>query len=63
MYLDIIHRYGIENPMKDFIGKENVYVMTRDIDTLMEYVKTYYAPDAKAEVVKEIGGINVYSIR
>ena len=63
LYLDVLKQYGVENPMKDFIGNENVYFFAKNIDKILGYVRTYYKPDAEAVVVREINGLKAYMIK
>ena len=63
LYLDVLKQYGVENPMKDFIGNENVYFFAKNINKILEYVRTYYKPDAEAIVVREINGLKAYMIK
>ncbi|MDO4323077.1 MAG: hypothetical protein Q4C61_11165 [Lachnospiraceae bacterium] len=62
LYLDIARDFGLENPLKDMIGNDRVYVLSRDISSLLEYVRTYYDADAEAEVVRDMGDIKAYRI-
>lgn len=58
----ILKRYHVENPYKDMIDNENVYLVDNDIKTTMAYIRKWYSPDAKAKKVKKIGECPVYKI-
>lgn len=55
-------RYGIENPLKDVIGNEKAYLVTTDIDMMLDYFRAHYAPEATAEAVYDFGGCKAYVI-
>ena len=60
-YFKQLDDYGIQNPYKDMIGNEKVYLVDNEIGKTMEYIHTY-DPDAKEELVNSIGKLKVYRI-
>lgn len=63
--LDTLSRYGIENPYRDIIGNDRVYMIEDDIDSTMEYIHDYYDSDATAELVQPMSGatgLQIYKI-
>ena len=62
-YMGILERYGIENPYRDMIGNEKVYLIDDDIDLTMDYIHTYYDEKAEAVLVSEIGSLKIYQIK
>ncbi|MDO4345661.1 MAG: hypothetical protein Q4C50_12775 [Eubacteriales bacterium] len=63
LYRSVMEKYGIVNPYRDMIGNETVYLVDNNIEVTMQYIHTYYDPDAEAVLVKEIGGHTVYQIK
>ena len=62
VFKSVLKRYGIGNPMRDMIDNESVYIVDDNIDTTVAYLRKWYAPDAKAEKVRETGGRSIYKI-
>ena len=57
--------YGIANPYRDIVGKDNVYIIDDDIDLTIRYINEYYDPDAAAELVEPLSeetGLEIYRI-
>ncbi|MDO5541433.1 MAG: hypothetical protein Q4F83_15435 [Eubacteriales bacterium] len=59
----VLQDFGITNPYRDMIGNEKVYLVDDKIDVTMQYIHTYYDPDAEAEVVWKADGCTVYQIK
>ena len=59
---NILKRYGVENPFKDIINNEKMYVLDDQIDITLAYIQKWYASKARAEVVKDMGAYKVYRI-
>ena len=63
--LDVLSRYGVENPYRDIVGNDKVYMIEDDIEATMEYIHDYYDPDATAELAESISsetGLQIYRI-
>lgn len=63
LYRRAAERYGITNPIKDVIGNEKAYLVTGDIDLMMEYIQVHYDQNAKAEIVHDFGKYKAYAIQ
>ena len=57
-----LDRYGIKDVYSDSINNDKVYIIDKDIDTTIQYIRDYYDADAKAEKVFEIGAYPVYKL-
>lgn len=55
-------KYNIENPFRDIIDNDSVYLIDEDIDNTIEYIQKHYNCNAKAIVVKEINSHKIYRI-
>jgi len=62
--LDLFKSKNITNPYRDMVEKNNCYLIadTNSVKLIMKYINTWYAPNAKAELVKEYQNWSVYSI-
>lgn len=57
--------YGVENPYRDAVGNNKVYIIDNDIELTLGYIREYYAPAAEAERIEELSdetGMNIYRI-
>ena len=61
-YMTVLEKYGINNPFRDMIDNDRVYLMDSDIDLTLEYLQTWYNENAEAELVKNIGPYEVWKI-
>ena len=62
VFKSVLQRYGINNPMRDMIDNDKVYLMDNDIETTISYLKKWYNADSRAEAVNTIDGKKVYKI-
>lgn len=63
--MELLNEYGLENPYRDAIDNDMVYVIPNDIDELIEYIRHYYDEDAQAVLVTELSNkvnINIYKL-
>ena len=60
--LKTLSDYGIENPYRDMIGNEKVYLIDNDIELTMNYIHTYYDKGAEAVEVRKLGNYTIYQI-
>lgn len=63
--MELLSGYGLENPYRDAIDNDKVYVIPNDIDELMRYIKHYYDEDAEALLIPELSnkvGIDIYRL-
>ncbi|MDE6850969.1 MAG: hypothetical protein K2J67_00565, partial [Lachnospiraceae bacterium] len=58
----ILERYGVGNPFEEIVNNEKVYLIDDDIASTMDYIRQWYAPDAKEKLVKSIGDYSVYQV-
>lgn len=64
--MDNLRRYGVENPYRDCIGNERVYLIEDDIELTLRYLREHYDPGAGAERVEPLSaqtGLQIYRIR
>ena len=54
-YCAVLKSYGIENPYRDCINNDKVYLIDNHIDWTMNYIHEYYDPDAQEEVIGTFG--------
>ena len=57
--------YGVENPYRDCVDNERVYLIDNDIELTLDFIREYYAPAATAELVEPLSsetGMNIYRI-
>lgn len=53
---------GIQNPYKDVIGNDKIYLADDNIDLTLKYIQEYYEPNAQTVFVKTVGNVNLYQI-
>ena len=61
----IMAEYDIFNPYEDLVGSDKAYLVVNDIDITMNYIRKYYAPNARAELVEPLSsetGLNIYRV-
>lgn len=51
-YAAVLEKYGVENPYRDCVNNDKVYLIDNDINLTLNYIREYYDMDAEA---KEIG--------
>lgn len=57
--------YGLENPYRDAVNNEKVYLIPNDIEVILTYIHDYYDENARAEIVQNLSGelgINIYRL-
>lgn len=59
----VLAEYGITNPFRDMIGNDKVYLVDKNIDMTIEYLRTWYDETAEAEAVGTVGELTVYQIK
>ena len=60
--LATLRKYGVENPYRDMIGNDSVYLIDDNIELTMRYIHTYYDEGAQAVLVQEVGDFGIYQI-
>lgn len=55
--------YQIENPYRDLINQEHVYLVDDKIDLTLQYIREYYDENVEAEVVQDNGRWPVYQLK
>lgn len=61
----LLAEYGLENPYRDAVNNEQVYLIPDDINTTIKYIHDYYDRKARAEIVQDLSnelGITIYRI-
>jgi hypothetical protein len=61
----LLAEYDIENPYRDIVDNDKVYLLSADIEMSLEYIRTWYYPEATAEPVEPLSsqtGLNIYKI-
>ncbi|MBQ9155480.1 MAG: hypothetical protein IJ137_01720 [Eubacterium sp.] len=60
----VLDSYPVSNPIcfRDMIDNDRVLLIDKNIDIMVEYLRNWYAKDAKAVKVDKIGKWNVYRI-
>lgn len=48
--------YGVTNPFRDLVNREDVRLMSEDVAPVLEYIRRHYAPDATAVPVRTVNG-------
>ena len=61
--VDKMREHGIENPYRDMINNESVYLIDDQIDLTMAYIHEYYDENAEAVFIKTLGNVDLYQIR
>lgn len=59
----VLSRYGLANPFRDCVDRENVYIIDNNIQPVINYIKQHYNSTATAELVKTIHGYQVYRVK
>lgn len=62
-YLSVLDKYQVQNPFRDMINNEKVYLIDNDIDMTLDYLHTWYDENAEAVLIEQIGKLSVYQIR
>ena len=63
--MNTMAQYGVENPYRDAVDNNRVYIIDNDIELTLSHIRTYYAPDAAAELVEPLSsetGLSIYRI-
>jgi hypothetical protein len=61
----LLAQYGVENPYRDMVDNDKVYLVAADIELSLEYIQNWYCPDAEAELVEPLSsqtGLQIYKI-
>ena len=64
--MDNLRLYGVENPYRDCIGNDRVYLIEDDIELTLRFLREHYDPGAEAERVEPLStqtGLQIYRIR
>ena len=62
---ELLESHGIENPFRDIVGREDIYIIDNNIERTMKHINTYYDPDAVAvpvEPLSEETNLKIYYI-
>lgn len=61
----VLEKYGIENPYPDMIDNPRVLLIDKDVERTVEYLQSYYEPNARAEKIEDLSsdmGLEIYRI-
>lgn len=59
----VLQMYGINNPFKDCVDNEKVYIAVYgDVSETEGYIRRHYDANASCVLVNQIGRVNVYSV-
>lgn len=48
--------YGVENPFRDMVDREDIRIMSNDVEPVLTYIQRHYDPDARAVPVRSVNG-------
>lgn len=54
--LDRYGQYDVQNPFRDLINREDLRLLSNDVEPVLEYIQRHYAPDAQAVPVRSVNG-------
>lgn len=57
--------YGIEEPLRDVVNNDRVCIISNDIETPLEFIRRYFDPEARAELLEPLSsetGMGIYLI-
>ena len=63
---ELLESHGIENPFRDIVGREDIYIIDNNIERTMKHINTHYDPDAVAvpvEPLSEETNLKIYYIK
>lgn len=61
----VLESYGIENPYPDMVDNPRVLLIDKDVQRTVEYLRSYYEPNARAEKIEDLSsetGLEIYRI-
>ena len=62
---EILDEWDLKNPWRDLVGREDIRLVDHDVERSLAFLRRWYAPDAKAELIEPISSesdIKVYRI-
>ena len=62
---ELLAGYGIENPWHDLVNREDVYLIDREVDRSLRFLRRWYYPEAEAVPVEPLStetGYQIYRI-
>ena len=62
LFKNLAAKYDVENPYADLINNEKAYLVDNDIDSTLQYLRTYYNETAEAVEIRKLGDNTVYQI-
>ena len=60
-----LRRYGVENPYRDIVNNNKVYIIEDNIELTLSHIHEFYDSEAKAELVEPLStdtGLSIYRI-
>ena len=61
----LMEQWGLENPWRDLVGREDIYLVDNDVERSLAFLRRWYAPNAEAERIEPISSqsdIKIYKI-
>lgn len=49
-------QYDVENPFRDLVDREDVRLLSNDVEPVLGYIRRHYDPDARAVAVRSVNG-------
>ncbi len=62
MFKNLAAKYDVENPFRDLINNEKAYLVDNNIESTLQYLRTYYDETAEAVEISKLGDNTVYQI-
>lgn len=62
VYSKVLEQFEIQNPFRDMIGNEKVYLIDHKLELTMDYIQSYYDENARAVCVFTYAPYQVYQI-
>lgn len=62
LYMTILDHYHVNNPFRDMIDNDSIYLIDNEIDVTVEYFRSWYDETITAEQVDKLGPYYVWKI-
>ncbi len=62
-YKAVLKKYGVQNPFKEMVNNDKVFIVDTNIDLTLDYIRKWYYPKAEAELIDVAGSYKIYRIR
>ena len=61
-YMETMRAYGVDNPFRDLVDNDKVFLVDYDVGSTLDYLHSYYCETAAAEEVGSFGQAKIYRI-